>query len=335
MALQQKFLWSIFLLSAAAAACSSPTTAAGQGGDADVAAASDVADALATSDLSTAADSADVAAQDAATGADSWVDAGPTDSSAGDTWPGDTWPGDTWPGDAPAGDTSASDVATAQDTASGADATYDAGCSPCNLDCVCKTDYNGCPLQECESATCLDLMGQIAALKPKVTTCSADKGCQPFEFPICGSVGCFQLGVGAGNDLTELENLAGKAGAAQCSGFHCGCGPAAPTFCFKGQCQTCPPNCDGTCDEKLAALLSVAKQAASFCGSDSDCTVVATGMCPVGGLPCGGIPANKYSKTEVLSGLVAAYSAPCGAAMCKCAVPGPAKCVQGHCVVAP
>ncbi|MBI5609724.1 MAG: hypothetical protein HY902_12700 [Deltaproteobacteria bacterium] len=317
MALQQQIQSVALVLILAVAACSSPTTPAGQGADtaapatdaADTAVASDAT--TADGDAATAADAgADGTAQDGAPAADSLADATVSDVAVSDTSPG-------------------------QDADSSVDVSYDAGCGPCTLNCVCKKDYNGCPLQECESATCVDLMGQITALEPKLTACTKDKGCQPFEFPICGSVGCFQLGVGVGNDLSALENLAGKAGAASCSGFHCGCGPAPPTFCLGGKCRTCPPDCDGTCDEKLAALVGTAQQLASFCGSDSECTVVATGMCPVGGLPCGGIAVNKYAKTDALLGLVAAYTGPCGAAMCKCAVPGPAVCLKGKCTVAP
>lgn len=330
MALYRQISW--LALALTVGACSSPSAAtSAQGADIAV----DIVDAAVTADTAVAKDStvadatlaidttadgtadtvADGAAQDAAVAPDSLSDAAASDSSVADT--------------------SASDTGPSQDAAVSPDVSYDAGCAPCALNCVCKKDYNGCPLPECESAACLDLMGQIDALKPKVTACTSDKGCQPFEFPICGSVGCFQLGVGVGNDLSELENLAGKAGAAQCSGFHCGCGPAPPTYCLGGKCRTCPPDCDGTCDEKLAALVATAQQLASYCGTDSDCTVVGTAMCPVGGLPCGGIAVNKNAKTDGLLGLVAAYSAPCGAAMCKCAVPGPAVCVKGKCTVAP
>lgn len=317
--------WAVWMvLGVFAAACGSGGGAATGGSSSDVAAAADA--------------SADVAAADSTALADTGAAPKPDSAVADGPAPKDAPPADT---PAPAELPTQSDAPPPQDSALPPDVfsppdvapPSDTGCPPCKLNCICKKGFDGCPLNECEPTTCVELVSKIDALKSKVTACTADKGCQPFEYPICDSAGCFQLGVGAGNDLTELQDLAGKAGAAQCSGFHCGCAPAPPTYCLKNQCRSCPPDCDGTCDELKAAILSTAKQMASFCGTDADCTVVSTAMCPLGDLPCGGVPANKYSKPDALLALISAYSAPCGAAMCKCAAPGPAKCVKGQCVI--
>lgn len=178
---------------------------------------------------------------------------------------------------------------------------------------------------------CGALMTQIDALKPKLTPCSAGTTCQMFEYPICNTMGCFQTPVASNADTSALSSLTQQAGAAQCPGFHCGCGPYAPAFCLNSQCQQCPPNCDGTCDEVTAALLTTA-HADNWCGIDKDCAVLSTGLCPVGDLPCGGMYLNVNASQENLQGLLGGYSKACGASFCKCAAPGPAVCVKGKCV---
>lgn len=178
---------------------------------------------------------------------------------------------------------------------------------------------------------CAAIIAQIDALKPKLTPCNAATTCSTFEYPICNTFGCFQTPLPADADTAALESLAKQASAASCDGFHCGCGPSAPSFCLKGQCRQCPPDCDGTCDEIGPALLTVA-HAANWCGGDQDCAVLGTGMCPVGDLPCGGLFLNKFANQDNLQAIVTAYSTACGASFCKCAVPGPAVCVKGKCV---
>jgi len=203
----------------------------------------------------------------------------------------------------------------------------------CVIDCQCKKASNGCDLPECESTECLSILAKISALKPKVQVCKAAVGCATFEFPLCGSAGCFQTPVAQDANLDELTGLAAQAMDAKCSSFSCGCDLPEPSFCLKGQCRQCPPDCDGTCDELLGAIVQIATSAAAWCGTDADCTVLPTGLCPVAGLPCGGAPVNKYMKTTQLQALLAQYAVPCNAAMCKCAVPGPALCEKGKCVI--
>ncbi|MSQ84569.1 MAG: hypothetical protein EXR77_17100 [Myxococcales bacterium] len=132
-------------------------------------------------------------------------------------------------------------------------------------------------------------------------------------------------------DTKEIDALAAEAAAAQCSGFNCGCGPPAPTFCLSGQCKQCPPDCDGSCDELSAAIITLAKQQGSYCGKDDDCTVLTTGLCPLGDLPCGGVPISKYAKPDQLNGLIAVFAPKCPASTCKCMAPGKAVCKVGKC----
>ena len=179
---------------------------------------------------------------------------------------------------------------------------------------------------------CADLLKQIAALKPALAACTVAVGCKTFEYPICGSIGCYQAPMASDADATALEALAVQATAAGCDGFHCGCGVIAPAFCLKGTCKQCPPDCDGTCEEVTAALLQTA-HAANWCGSDSDCTVLGTGMCPVGDLPCGGLLLSKNANTADIQAVLTGYSVACGASTCKCAMPQNPTCVAGKCVV--
>ncbi len=219
-------------------------------------------------------------------------------------------------------DVSATDV-TLSDGAGDADA-------DASLDATAEADAPADGSADAE-ATCTALLAQIDALGPALSACTPAAGCRTFEYPYCGSFGCFQTPLSAGADVSGLEALAHEASLAGCEGFHCGCQRVAPSFCLKGVCRQCPPDCDGTCDELSAALLTVA-HAGNWCGTDSDCAVVGTGLCPVGDLPCGGLLLNGYADTTTVLAVVAGYGAACGASTCKCAVPGPAVCVQGKCV---
>ena len=312
------------------------------------------APAAAAADIASTADAPDVGTSgqsDADVGAstDSAGDAdmsAPTDAVADSVAQDSTASSDTVGGEALVGqevvDTSAGDQSTANDAGAnseGVGGTVDSQPADtsskcpyvCNIKCVCKKDYQGCDIAECESAECMTVLGKIAALKPKLQACTAAKGCQGFEYPICGSAGCFQMPIGSDTDTSALSTLAQEAADAKCSSFHCGCGPAAPSFCLKGKCRDCPPDCDGTCDELATAIPQLAGQL-GYCGKDDDCTVLMTGLCPIGGLPCGGIPLSKFAQTGQLQALLNQYAAPCNAVMCKCAGPGKPVCEKGKCV---
>lgn len=289
----------VFML---ALGCSDPTPAQTGTAQADVA-----ADAIALDTADTADSSAGADAPDAADTVD-LVDAPDANDSAAGT-----------------------DAAVTSDST--ADIAADTGiCAPCSINCVCKKGWDGCPVQECESATCLDLFGKIDAEKAKLTPCAKPGGlCGTFEFPICGSMGCFQAPMGEGADTAAIGDLSTQAMKAQCSGFHCGCGPTPPALCLKGQCRQCPPDCGGACEELGMAIQNLV-ETLNFCGKDQDCQVLTTGLCPLGKLPCGGAAVSTYADTAGLKAATAAYLA-CGAAMCKCAAPKIATCVKGRCAV--
>lgn len=181
-------------------------------------------------------------------------------------------------------------------------------------------------------ASCAQLGQQIDMAKAKITACKPDQGCEVFEYPICGSAGCFQTPFAKDADVSELASWVNQASAAQCKGFNCGCNPPTPAFCLKGECRQCPPDCDGTCDELKATLLTIA-HAANWCSTDADCTVVNTALCPVGDLPCGGILVNKWAKPDSLDAVLQAYGAACGPSTCKCKPPEPGSCIQGKCTL--
>jgi hypothetical protein len=247
--------------------------------------------------------SADVTADVAPTDTDDSVspaDAETTDAAANDASAPDAAP-----------DTAATDAAAADSADNGAP---DTASNPDTAE--------GCP----------QILAKIDALKPALSQCTKEAGCQNFEYPICGSFGCFQLPVAANADTTALQALSEQAAALSCEPFQCGCGEQlSPSLCLNGYCRSCPPDCAGSCDDLTQALLTTAHNA-NYCASDKDCVVVSTGLCPVGDLPCGGLYVNTYTKQETLQAVVTAFSQACGASTCKCAVPDIASCVGGKCV---
>lgn len=309
-----------------------------------------------TADASVGADAAQSAevAADAATAGD-LADAGKPDVTATDSAQDSAAPADA-PTDAPAvpdgavdaaadapaevaatadiaGEVAVAEVAVAEVAAGDSAGTGDAGCAPCAINCICKKDKNGCPIPECEPSTCAELTGKLDAEIAKMQTCTAAKGCQVFEYPYCGSAGCYQKPIAAGSDVAKLEPIAEAATKAQCSSFSCGCAPPKPAFCLDGSCKQCPPDCKGSCDDIKTAIATLAKQQASYCGKDEDCTVMVTGLCPFADLPCGGMALAKNADQTQLKALVEAYFPACGGGVCKCMPPKAAVCDKGKCVV--
>lgn len=250
-----------------------------------------------------------------------WAD-GLSDSAPSDVEPTDAAAPDGVPPDGGVSDGGGSDEAMAVDGAA------------VDGDAAVAADPNDAAAADAADvpASCPALLAKIAALKPALTACTAQVGCQTFEYPICNSVGCFQMPLAANADLAALESLAQQAAALSCPPFHCGCGEMPkPSYCLGGQCRSCPPDCDGSCEELKTALIKAA-HANDWCSSAKDCVTLSTGLCPVGDLPCGGLWVNSYANQQNLLAIVGAYSAACGASTCKCAVPGPAACVKGKCV---
>ncbi len=216
------------------------------------------------------------------------------------------------------------------DEVAGTDATVDAATDAASPDSG-GTDAASADTTTDVAPTCSELQAKIDALKPTLTPCTPQKGCVTFEYPICNSFGCFETPVAQGSDTAPLESLASQASAAGCEGFHCGCDTSVPSFCLKGQCRQCPPDCDGSCDEMTSAFTSVA-HAANWCGTTDDCTTLGTALCPVADLPCGGLFINKYAKLDTLQAIHGGFSKACGPSTCKCAVPSDPICVAGKCV---
>lgn len=299
-----RFLWPTVVIAVASWSCGTSTGPAATAGPTDVAAA-------------VAADAAVDAAPsaDAAGGGDAVADSGVSADTKADAAPETAPP------------TDIADAMQDTDTATVADAKPPVDTAP-PVDAAPGPDTAA---DVVPAADCAGLQAQIAALTASLQVCTSAKGCQSFEHPICGSAGCFQMPIGADADQAALTALASAAAKLGCAGFTCGCGPAPPSYCLNKKCGQCPPDCEGSCEEKGVALNQAAAAAASYCSKDEDCTVIQTGLCPVGDLPCGGIPVNKNAKLEQVQALATAY-APCGA-MCKCMVPGPAKCISGKCKV--
>lgn len=203
----------------------------------------------------------------------------------------------------------------------------------CPLACACFQDGNGCVVPVCAPKTCGEVDTLMAQWLPKARPCGVAAGCQSFEFPICGSAGCFQAPVGAGNPaVAVLEQIASAAMPLQCPKFKCGCAPPPPSFCFGGLCSFCPPDCQGSCTEILTALVALAKSQ-GFCTNDAGCQVLPTDLCAIAGLGCYHIALSKFADTKGIIALLAAYAeAKCPTADCDCATPTQAKCSQGKCV---
>lgn len=315
-----------------------------------VAAAGDAVDTGALSDAATpAVDTAvgntlppDTSAVDSAS-----ADAGkldlPLDAPAFELVPVDGGLPDAAPADAPAPDQAVSDQAVADQAATDQSAkdqgpsdtgTADAVCpSTCPLACPCLKDGSGCVVPVCAPKSCAEVDTLMAQWLPKARPCSGATGCQSFEFPACGSAGCFQAPVGATSPaVAVIEQIAAAALALQCPKFGCGCAPPPPSFCFGGQCSFCPPDCKGSCAELLDALVLLAKTQ-SFCGKSEDCQLLPTDLCAVAGLGCYHIALSKFADLKGIQSLLAAHAqAKCPTADCDCATPSKASCQQGKCV---
>jgi hypothetical protein len=296
--------------------------------------ATDVAD---TTALDTG-DSALSDASDALGDAASDVDAGDASIPDGATDAGDA--GDAGAdGDASGGDatdasdtTDASDATDAADTADAAPDTVECA-YVCALDCVCKVDANGCDLPECAEG-CDELVPAAnAALSAAASGCGDPTGCGFYEYPICGTFGCFNGAVRESADLAALETAASAAGAAGCEPFHCGCGfPEGAPVCLGETCRMCPPDCGSDCEELEAAVTAFAKEAAAGCTADVDCEISTTGPCELGPfVSCHGLAWN--TSAEPVMTLIAGYmgAGGCEFADCDCQATE-AHCKGGYCV---
>ena len=187
------------------------------------------------------------------------------------------------------------------------------------------------PLSVCE-----DLSSQLDALIASHAGCTGPGQCQHFEYPICGSIGCYQRAVADSATLPdEVWALATDAAALQCEPFHCGCDFKGFPACIDDTCQLCPgPGCELDC-EALLALLVAEVQARSACTAATDCAAVQTPLCTVPGLGCYQAAVNLSGTWGLVPALVQmVVDQGCAVADCDCQDQG-TDCVEGGCVSVP
>lgn len=208
------------------------------------------------------------------------------------------------------------------------------GCEyTCNMDCVCKKDLAGCDLPECEADQCVTIESSIDALLPGVSGCTSAGECTLFEYPICGSAGCFQRAVNKEADISSLWELAEQGQTAGCSGFTCGCGYGTMPVCLGSECVLCPgPNCNPSCDTLLATIKAEAALAKA-CTDNWDCKLLDSPICGEPGLGCYAVAvATTTPLQKNLTALLDLYAdLGCPTADCDCDEPV-ATCSDGQCI---
>lgn len=183
---------------------------------------------------------------------------------------------------------------------------------------------------------CEELTGDIDAILAEHQTCGGPGECELFEYPICGSAGCYQRAVGDPASVPEeVWEIASIASALHCEPFHCGCGYAASPACLDGTCELCPgPGCALDCDA-LIALLVAEVELQTACTSDNDCGAVATPLCTVPELGCYQAAVTWTGTWGIIPTLVQMITDQgCALADCDCQDQSTA-CVDGTCVSQP
>jgi hypothetical protein len=193
------------------------------------------------------------------------------------------------------------------------------------------------PDSDTEVGVCSALVATAqSALVAAGAGCASPSACSAFEYPICGSIGCFQGAVRKDADLGPLDAAATAAGAAGCEPFHCGCGapPGAP-LCLGGTCRLCPPDCGTDCGALETAFKAAAADAAAGCVHDLDCQITSVNPCALGPhLACHTLAwrSDPSIPLRLLDGYLGA--AGCPDDPCDCQHEG-ARCEAGVCVPAP
>lgn len=206
----------------------------------------------------------------------------------------------------------------------------------CDMDCVCKKDAAGCDIPECEVDQCQTLLGQITSYAQANDDCTVSSGCAAFQHPICGTFGCFSIGVAAQTDLEPLTTWANEAQALACDDFTCGCIEFSMPACLDGTCRACPPDCTGTCEGMKTAILEEAARL-NTCQWTEECWDEVTAICNIPELPCGYSPVLAGENTDLLFNLSEAYvDANCNEPDCGCPPPPDTLyCVEGTCTATP
>ncbi len=206
----------------------------------------------------------------------------------------------------------------------------------CDLSCPCAKDEAGCDLPECDEAACDEALAAVDQFVAAHGACTDAQQCVAFEYPICDTFGCFQVAVNAQADLATLTDLAIQAQAAGCEDFSCGCEapPPAPA-CIEGLCRLCPPDCGTTCEGIGAAILAEA-DTLNHCEWTDECWTEDTGVCNLPGLPCGYVPVQAGSNTDLIYELAQAYVALECQTGCSCEPPPETLyCIGGRCLAEP
>jgi hypothetical protein len=255
---------------------------------------------------------------------------GGRDTASGDAAP----PADTPATDAPPADADPTDAAPADAPGADVACTY-----TCTLtQCECRQDEHGCDLPECAECATLAPAAEAAA-EAAATGCVGVDSCARFEWPICGSFGCFQRAVRADADLAALAAAAQAAAQASCAGYTCGCGPAEGVpACLDGTCRLCPPDCGASCEDLAATIDARIATLATGCTDDADCVVLPATPCELGtSVECHafGVRADQTAALagSGVPGLLAAYVDPataCDWADCDCQDTIP-RCQAGVC----
>jgi hypothetical protein len=257
----------------------------------------------------------------------------------------DTTASDVTTPDATTPDATTPDATTpdAEEDSQQSDATQPPDTSPgcpyvCDIDCQCKKGFDGCDLPECESDNCLQIMTQAnQVLADAANGCVASSQCKMFEYPICGSFGCFQGPVNDTLDLLPLNLVAQQGVDELCSGFHCGCMlPEGPTACFENSCISCDDsNVCSDCDKLTEMIVADSTFAAEGCTTDDDCEVAIVDHCSMGPhIACHGFAYNKAKgpgKVLELMNLFTKQENGCPWTQCDCEASS-VQCDQGKCI---
>ena len=193
---------------------------------------------------------------------------------------------------------------------------------------------------EATSSTCEGILAQANTLLLDAGSgCDAPDSCVMFEFPICGTFGCFLGAIRKDTseaDLATLNDTALEGLNGGCEPFHCGCGfPEGAPVCLQSQCRMCPGDCGDSCEDVKAALLAVAEPVATGCESDDDCAVLPVAPCDLSpAIQCHGLPhrvgADIGAVKKLLNGMT---EVGCETFECDCQLTE-AICDAGTCVPA-
>ena len=253
-------------------------------------------------------------------------DTRPRDSEQADTEQADTEQTDTGQTDTKEGDTT-----QASDTAS--------GCAYiCDIDCLCKKDFDGCDLPECESNSCQQILTEAnQLLADSAQGCTTSSQCMMFDYPVCGTFGCFQGPVNTSLNLQSLNLIAQQGVEGNCSGFHCGCMlPDAPTVCVDQSCVSCKDSSACTdCNELTTLIQQEAAFHAEGCESDEDCGLSIVDQCSMGPQNmCHRYAYNQSKGPGKVLELMSLFTSPeneCPWSQCDCESSA-VHCDQGTCV---